>query len=299
MIVLDVACGAGHAAEQAAPHVRQVVGSRHHACTAARAGRSVFARPDSTTCCSRRATRTALPFLDASFDLVVCRSSLHHFPDPRTAVAEMARVCRPGGRVVVSDMIAPSAEVRDAFDELHRRIDPSHVRALIEREVAELLRDVVGPLSYGDTTSITLPIDVIVTDAADRDAAMSMMLDDIGRNTTGFDPVRDGDDVMVSFTATVVHAIPGAERPSTRPATQPVDTSVPRSSRTTARPAIPRASAPAISTSTTVHDIAVTPVLCALTNVSLNALHLGNRCTAATPSAIGNPVIAASNAAWR
>ena len=72
------------------------------------------------------------------------------------------------------------------------------------------MQEVVGPLSYGDTTSITLPIDVIVTDAADRDAAMSMLLDDIDRNTTGFDPVRAGDDVIVSFTATVVHAQPGS-----------------------------------------------------------------------------------------
>jgi SAM-dependent methyltransferase len=150
----------------------------------------------------------ALPFLDDSFDVVVCRSSLHHFPDPRRAVAEMARVCRSDGRVVVSDMIAPSTDVRERFDELHRHIDPSHVRALMEREVAELMQEVVGPLSYGDTTLITLPVDVIVTDAADRDAAMSMLLDDVGRNTTGFDPVRDGDDVMVSFTGTVVHASP-------------------------------------------------------------------------------------------
>ena len=207
MIVLDVACGAGHAAEQAAPHVRQVVGiDITPALLHAGSERVRAAGLDNVL--FQEGDATALPFLDASFDLVVCRSSLHHFPEPRKAVAEMARVCRPGGRVVVSDMIAPSAEVRDAFDELHRRIDPSHVRALVEREVAELLRDVVGPLSYGDTTSITLPIDVIVTDAADRDTAMSMLLDDIGRNTTGFDPVRDGGDVMVSFTATVVHANP-------------------------------------------------------------------------------------------
>jgi SAM-dependent methyltransferase len=205
MIVLDVACGAGHAAEQAAAHVRQVVGiDITPALLRAGAERMTAAGLDNVLL--QEGDATALPFLDASFDLVVCRSSLHHFPDPRRAVAEMARVCRPAGRVVVSDMIAPSAEARDAFDELHRYIDPSHVRALVESEVAELVLDVVGPLSYGDTTSIALPIDAIVTDAADRDAAMSMLLDDLGRNTTGFDPVRNGDDLIVSFTGTVVHA---------------------------------------------------------------------------------------------
>jgi SAM-dependent methyltransferase len=205
MIVLDVACGAGHAAEQTAPHVRQVVGiDITPALLRAGAERVRAAGLDNVL--FQEGDAMALPFLDRSFDLVVCRSSLHHFPDTRRAVAEMARVCRPGGRVVVSDMIAPSAEVRDRFDELHRHIDPSHVHALVESEVAELVVDVVGPLSYGDTTSITLPIDAIVTDAADRDAAMSMLLDDVGRNTTGFDPVRNGDDVIVSFTGTVVHA---------------------------------------------------------------------------------------------
>jgi ubiquinone/menaquinone biosynthesis C-methylase UbiE len=207
MIVLDVACGAGHAAEQAAPLVRQVVGIDITPALL-RLGSERVRAAGLDNVLFQEGDANALPFLDDSFDVVVCRSSLHHFPDPRRAVAEMARVCRPDGRVVVSDMIAPSTDVRERFDELHRHIDPSHVRALMEREVAELMQEVVGPLSYGDTTLITLPVDVIVTDAADRDAAMSMLLDDVGRNTTGFDPVRDGDDVMVSFTGTVVHASP-------------------------------------------------------------------------------------------
>ena len=38
-----------------------------------------------------------LPYLDGSFDLVVSRLAVHHFPDPAVPVAEMLRVCRPGG----------------------------------------------------------------------------------------------------------------------------------------------------------------------------------------------------------
>ena len=204
MIVLDVACGAGHAAEQAAPHVRQVVGIDLTPALLT-AGRERLAAAGLRNVLLQEGDATALPFVDGSFDIVVCRSSLHHFPDPAQAVAEMGRVCRPGGRVVVSDMIAPSAEVRDAFDELHQHIDPSHVRALLEREVADLV-ETVGPLTYGDTSSTTLPIDVILTSAADRDATMAAINDDIDRNATGFDPVRDGDQVLVKFTATVVHA---------------------------------------------------------------------------------------------
>ena len=119
----------------------------------------------------------------------------------------MARVCRPGGRVVVSDMIAPSAQVREAFDELHRHIDPSHTRALLEAEIAELLGRAVGPLTYGETGSGQLPIDIMLTDASDREAALTALQRDLdGQDPTGFDPVVTDDGIVVSFTGTVVHA---------------------------------------------------------------------------------------------
>jgi SAM-dependent methyltransferase len=204
MIVLDVACGAGHAGEQAAPHVRQVVGIDVTPALLA-AGAERVRSAGLTNVLFQEGDAMALPFVDGSFDLVACRSSLHHFVDPRRAVAEMTRVCRSGGRVVISDMIAPTAEVRDGFDELHRLMDPSHVRALLDTELAEIV-GAVGPVTYADKSSIDLPIDVILTDAADRDAVMSKVLGDVGRNATGFDPRREGDDVIVAFTAVVVHA---------------------------------------------------------------------------------------------
>jgi SAM-dependent methyltransferase len=42
-----------------------------------------------------------LPFPDTSFDTVVCVRVIHHFDDPSAAVAEMARVLRPGGVLVL------------------------------------------------------------------------------------------------------------------------------------------------------------------------------------------------------
>ncbi|MGH7787636.1 MAG: class I SAM-dependent methyltransferase, partial [Candidatus Binatia bacterium] len=43
-----------------------------------------------------------LPFRDASFDRVLCDSAIDHFADPAEGVREMARVLRPGGRLVIS-----------------------------------------------------------------------------------------------------------------------------------------------------------------------------------------------------
>src|SRR5438128_5462496 len=175
MIVLDVACGAAHAVEQAAPHVRQVVGlDLTPALLRLAADRIHDARI--TNVLLQQGNAAELPFVDASFDLVVCRGSLHHFPRPGKPVAEMARVCRPGGRVVVADMVAPSPEVRERFDALHRRLDPSHAGVLLEAELAELVRSAVGPLSYRETSDpFTVPVDLILTDSADRDAVLSAL----------------------------------------------------------------------------------------------------------------------------
>jgi SAM-dependent methyltransferase len=207
MIVLDVACGAAHVAEQAAPHVRQVVGlDLTHSLL--ELGGQRLREAGITNVLLQKGDAAELPFLDASFDLVVCRGALHHFPRPEEPVAEMARVCRPEGRVVVGDVVVTRAEARGRFDELHRSLDPSHARTLLEAEVAELLRSNVGPIAYGETSDpFAIPVDHILTDAADRDAVMTALRGELaGGDATGFDPVLDGDQILVSFTSTVVHA---------------------------------------------------------------------------------------------
>ena len=220
-IVLDVACGAGHVAEEVAPHVRQVVGIdmtpellRLAAERLGAAGvRNVLLQEGDAA---------SLPFADASFDLVVCRSALHHFLRPAVQVAEMARVCRPGGRVVVSDMVA-SVPTRDAFDALHRRIDPSHAGCLLRDEVAEIVGAAVGPVTrQSPPGSFALPVDLILTDVADRDFVMTTLRAEIdGGPATGFEPAAGPDgEVLVTFSSTVVEATRLADHDggATRPA---------------------------------------------------------------------------------
>ena len=77
-----------------------------------------------------------LPFADSSFDVVACRVAAHHFADPGTALAEMARVSR--SLVLVSDNLF----VDEAGEEADRLRDPTHVRNLSEEEWRALFQGV-------------------------------------------------------------------------------------------------------------------------------------------------------------
>lgn len=56
----------------------------------------------------RVADGNALDFPDKSFEMVVCNSVLHHVPDPQRLFAEIARVVKPGGAILLRDLRRPS-----------------------------------------------------------------------------------------------------------------------------------------------------------------------------------------------
>jgi ubiquinone/menaquinone biosynthesis C-methylase UbiE len=100
--VLEVAVGTGRNLAHYPEHVRltgidfspaMLELARHHA---AELGREIVLR---------EADAQALPFPEASFDTVVCTLGLCGFPDERAAIAEMHRVLRPGGTLLLLDHI--------------------------------------------------------------------------------------------------------------------------------------------------------------------------------------------------
>jgi ubiquinone/menaquinone biosynthesis C-methylase UbiE len=96
----------------------------------------------------------ALPFNDGSFDTVVCTYSLCNIPDPRGAVAEMKRVLRPGGNLILVDHIRSAMKpifwFQKAVEFFTRKLEGEHMtRRPLEQVEAEgfdvLERDRLGP----------------------------------------------------------------------------------------------------------------------------------------------------------
>lgn len=126
--VLDAGCGAGHTAMAFAPRVAEVVGCDLTIAMLAQAKR-LAAERGLANVAFERGDVERLPYPDASFDLVTSRYSAHHYPHPQAALREFARVLRPGGALLLVDVVAPEAPASDTFlNAIELLRDPSHVR---------------------------------------------------------------------------------------------------------------------------------------------------------------------------
>ena len=78
---------------------------------------------------TREAAAESLPFETATFDVVATRFSAHHWHAFAEGIAEMARVLKPGGLALMSDMVSPGTSLLDTWlQTLELLRDPSHVR---------------------------------------------------------------------------------------------------------------------------------------------------------------------------
>ncbi len=82
----------------------------------------------------------AMPFEDATFDAIVCRQGIQ-FMDAPKAVGEMARVVRPGGRVVLLHLSAYGEDDRDETFEIQRLRNPVRLNYFLPDDQPDLLRD--------------------------------------------------------------------------------------------------------------------------------------------------------------
>lgn len=128
---LDVGCGTGALAYALAPLVGGVVGidsSEEHLAAARE-----HAPPG---CTFVLGDAEALPFPYGDFDLVGCLRVLHHVHRPELVVAEIARVTRPGGTILLADQLGDIDPMRSLeLDRFERARDPSHTRLLPDADI--------------------------------------------------------------------------------------------------------------------------------------------------------------------
>lgn len=137
---LDVACGPGTFALAFARRVARIVGL-DVATPMMVKGREAAAAEGIGNMAWGCGNAAALPFADATFDLVTCGYAVHHFGQPAAALAEVARVLRAGGRLALMDLIVPgeeSAEAGAANNEIEIARDASHETTFFAAELRAL-----------------------------------------------------------------------------------------------------------------------------------------------------------------
>lgn len=145
--IVDLGCGTGQLTRRLLderPDVA-VLGVDPSAGMLARAARRLRTQPRDRVGLVR-ADATALPLASDRADTVVCSESFHWYPDHEAALAEIARVLRPGGRLVIgsvatiTDVGAQVVErVGDAVGRRIRPLPPAGLRRLLDRAGFEVL----------------------------------------------------------------------------------------------------------------------------------------------------------------
>lgn len=140
LLAIDLACGPGTYTRPLATRVRHAIGADLTPAMVEKA-RAEAARDGITNIEFVCADIYALPFADGFAGIVSCGYAFHHMTDPPRALAEMARVLQPGGRLAITDIIVREGCDGAIQNAVERVRDPSHTSTQSVSEFHSLIRD--------------------------------------------------------------------------------------------------------------------------------------------------------------
>ena len=125
----DLGCGTGQVAAALAPFVKHVIAVDRSGEMLQTARRRLR---DLTNVEVRRGELEALPIADGELDVATLILVLHHLADPAEALGEAARTLRPGGRLLICDMLPHDREeYRQQMGHVWLGFDEQHVKGLL------------------------------------------------------------------------------------------------------------------------------------------------------------------------
>lgn len=153
-----------------------------------------------------------LPFRNGAFDVVTCRMSVHHFAHPLSALREMCRTCKRGGRVAIVDVISSEDAARS---ELHNRMgklhDRSEVRQWRRSELEQMARDAGLKISRVELFSHPMSFDEWIrlgnADAQTAAAVREMMIASMEGDTAGLRPEFRNGELWFTWTTAIISAV--------------------------------------------------------------------------------------------
>ena len=138
LVVADLGCGTGDLTSRLARQVARVVGVDRSAAMLRAARRRVEGLANVEL---HRADLDALPLEDACCDAALLVLALSYVPEPTAVLAEAARILRPGGVLVVADLVRHVDEpFRRRMGQASRGFDPPALAALLARAGLEAPR---------------------------------------------------------------------------------------------------------------------------------------------------------------
>src|SRR5436309_3001124 len=142
-VVGDLGCGTGQVSAALAPFVRRVVAVDGSAAMLQAAKRRLQGLDNIDL---RRGELEALPIDDGQLDGATVMLVLHHIPEPPRVMAEIARVLKPGGRIVLVDMLPHDREnYRQQMGHVWLGFSEDHTRRLLSEAGFEAIRIVALP----------------------------------------------------------------------------------------------------------------------------------------------------------